>query len=173
MKKNIIKGLASALCVLALSSCLKNKNEQPDFSSTTPVIEIPVGSPKGDGSVNSLSTSVKKSTATTDYIFYLNYAASTTRDTPFNVTLSINTALIGNYNAANSDQVVMIPTSAFTMPTSITIPAGQRRVQVPVKFSSALLTVGTTYGLPVTITDASGVVISKNFASVVVKVKVE
>ncbi|WP_443945004.1 DUF1735 domain-containing protein [Pedobacter sp. AW1-32] len=170
--KNILKGMAAVLCVLLLSSCLKNKNEQPDFSSTTPVIEIPVGTPMGDGSVNSLSTSLIQQDTPSDYVFYLNYAASTTRDTPFNVTLAINPALINNYNAAHSDQLTMIPTSAFTMPTTITIPAGQRRVQVPVKFASALLNPDLTYGLPVTITDASGVVISKNFASVVIKTAV-
>ncbi|MCZ4243403.1 DUF1735 domain-containing protein [Pedobacter punctiformis] len=172
--KNILKGIALVICTIALSSCLKNKNEQPDFSSTTPVVEIPVGSPMGDGSVNSLSTSLIQKDEPSDYFFYINYTASNTKSTPINVTLSINPAMIDNYNTAhpNDPPLTILPVNAFSMPTSITIPAGQRRVQVPVKFVSTLLNPDLAYGLPVTITDASGEVISKNFASVVVNVGV-
>lgn len=172
-KENILKGVAFMLSVTVLTSCLKNKNEQPDFSSTTPVVEIPVGSPMGDGSVNSLSTSLVQKDAASDYVFYINYAASTTKTTDIKVTLAVNPAMIDNYNAAHADaKVTIVPSTAFSLPSTITIPAGQRRVQVPVKFVSNLLSPDITYGLPVTITDASGEVISKNFASVVIKVAV-
>lgn len=172
--KNIFKGLVAALCVISLSSCLKNKNEQPDFSATTPVVEIPVGSPVGDGSINSLSTPLTQKDTPTDYFFYINYAASSTKATDIKVTLAVNPAVLAAYNAAhaNSPALAILPSDAFTMPLIITIPANQRRVQVPVKFASKSLTKGVTYGLPVTITDASGEVISKNFGSVVIKAAV-
>lgn len=171
---NIFKGFIAVLCVISLSACLKNKNEQPDFSSTTPVVEIPVGSPTGDGSVNSLSTSLIQKDTPTDYVYYINYAASSTKATDFKVTLSVNPTALASYNASHSSDpaLTIVPASAFSMPTSITIPAGQRRVQVPVKFISTLLDPAIGYGLPVTITDASGEVISKNFGSVIIKVAV-
>jgi len=172
--KNILNGLVAALCVISLSSCLKNKNEQPDFSATTPVVEIPVGSPVGDGGVNSLTTSLIQQDTPSDYIYYINYAASSTKSTDIKVTLSVDPAALAAYNAAHASDpaLTIVPTSAFTMPVSITIPANQRRVQVPVKFISTLLNPAIAYGLPVTITDASGEVISKKFGSVVIKVAV-
>ncbi|QPH37795.1 DUF1735 domain-containing protein [Pedobacter endophyticus] len=172
--KNILTGLAALFCIINLSSCLKNKNEQPDFSGTTPVVEIPVGSPVGDGTVNSLSTSLIQQDAPSDYIYYINYAASSTKSTDIKVTLSVDPATLAAYNSAHASDpaLTMVPSNAFTMPTTITIPANQRRVQVPVKFMSTLLNPALTYGLPVTITDASGEVISKNFGSVVIKVAV-
>jgi hypothetical protein len=171
--KNIFKWVIPALCVLVLSSCLKNKNDQPDFSGTTPVVELPVNSPMGDGSVNSLSTSLILADTPSHYIFYVNYAASSTKAKDIKVTLSINPALIDSYNTAHpTDSIKMIPTGAFSLPLSITIPAGQRRAQVPVELISKLLNPNFSFGLPITITDASGEVISKNFASLVVKVGV-
>jgi hypothetical protein len=173
--KNILKWIVPALCVVALSSCLKNKNLQPDFSATTPVVELPVVSPMGDGSVNSLSTSINQSDTPSKYIFYVNYAASSTKSTDIMVTLSPSPALIDNFNAAHSvdDSTALMPAAAYSMPTTVIIPAGQRRVQVPVSIVSTLLDPNFTYGIPVTITDASGEVISKNFASLVVRVAVK
>lgn len=173
--KNIIKWVFPVLCVVGLSSCLKNKNLQPDFSATTPVIELPVASPMGDGSVNSLSTSLTQSDTPSTYSFYVNYAASSTKATDIKVTLAVSPAAIDNYNAAHSDDepIVIMPAAAYTMPTTVTIPAGQRRVEVPITAISKMLDPNFTYGIPVTITDASGEVISKNFASLVVKVAVK
>jgi len=171
--KNIFSGLAALLCVISLSSCLKNKNEQPDFSATTPVVEIPVGSPVGDGSVNSLSTSLIQQDAPSDYFYYINYAAASTKATDIKVTLSVDPAILAKYNAVHTDApLTIVPSNAFTMPTTITIPANTRRVEVPVKFGSTALDPALSYGLPVNITDASGEVISKNFGAVVIKVAV-
>ncbi|WP_197285470.1 DUF1735 domain-containing protein [Pedobacter sp. R20-19] len=172
--KNIFNGLIAMLCMLSLSSCLKNKNEQPDFSATTPVVEIPVGSPVGDGSVNSLTTSLIQQDTPSEYMFYINYAAANTKSTDITVTLSVDPAVLAAYNAAHASDpaLTIVPASAFTMPVTITIPANQRRVQVPVKFISNVLNPAIGYGLPVTIKDASGEVISKNFGSVVIKVAV-
>lgn len=171
--KNIFKGFIAALCVISLSSCLKNKNEQPDFSSTTPVVEIPVGSPVGDGSINSLSTSLIQKDTPTDYYYYINYAASSTKPTDIKVTLSVDPTVLAAYNAAHTDApLTIVPSNAFIMPTTITIPANERRVQVPVKFVSTALDPAVGYGLPVIIKDASGEVISNKFGAVVINVAV-
>jgi len=171
--KNIFNGLAAMLCIVSLSSCLKNKNEQPDFSATTPVVEIPVGSPVGDGGVNSLSTSLIQQDTPSDYFYYINYAASSTKATDIKVTLSVDPATLDKYNATHTDApLTIVPSNAFNTPITITIPANTRRVQIPVKFVSTALDPALSYGLPIKITDASGEVISKNFGAVVIKVAV-
>ena len=171
---NILKWIVPALCVVVLSSCLKNKNEQPDFSSTAPTLELPVNTPAGDGSPNTLSTSLPLVDTPTDYFFYVNYAAADANPTDITVTLSVDLTVLERYNVAHpSDSLTQVPSSAYTMPLTVTIPAGQRKVQIPVKFVSTLLNPDVSYGLPVTITDGAGVIISKNFASVVVKVAVK
>lgn len=169
--KNILKWIVPVLCVVGLSSCLKNKNEQPDFSSVTPVVELPVGSPVGDGSVNSLSTSFTVSATPGDFSFYVNYAAPEANAKDLVVTLSVDPAALARYNTAHpDDSLTVIPASGYTLSTTITIPAGQRKVEVPVKIITSTLDPTVTYGLPITITDASGVVLSKNFSSLVIKV---
>lgn len=169
--KNILKWVIPALCVIGLSSCLKNKNEQPDFSGATPVVELPVGSPVGDGSVNFMSTSFTVSPTPSDYFFYVNYAAADANAKDLVVNLSVDPAALARYNTVHpDDSLTQVPPSGFAMATTITIPAGQRKVQVPVKFITSALDPTVTYALPVTITNASGVVISKNFGSLVVKV---
>lgn len=176
MKKNIFKWIVPALCVIGLSSCLKNKNEQPDFSATTPVVELPVNSPKGDGSPNSLDVGLSQSAASTDYFFMVNYAAAEANSKDVTVSLKVDPTLIPRFNDADEDvtnNVVILPSSAFSLPATVTIPAGQRKAKVPVKFMPGALDANLKYGLPVTITDASGVVISKNFASLVLNVAVK
>jgi hypothetical protein len=174
--KNILKWIVPVLCVVGLSSCLKNKNEQPDFSTATPVVELPVDAPRGDGSPNYLDAAFAQADAPSDYFFYVNYAANEANDRDIKVTLQVDPTIITRYNNNDSDasnNLTIVPSAAFTMPLTVTIPAGQRKVQIPVKFVSTLLNPDIRYGLPVTITDASGVTISKNFTSLVVRVAVK
>lgn len=170
--KTIYKWVLPVICVIGLSSCLKNKNEQPDFTSVTPVVELPVNSPVGDGSVNGLSVAFLVDTlAATDYFIYVNYAAPEANATDLKITLAVDPAALARYNAVESnDSLTVLPAGAFTMPLTVTIPAGQRKVQIPMKITTKVLDATTAYGLPITVTDASGVVISKNFASLVVKI---
>ena len=172
--KNILRWMAPVFCAAALSSCLKNINEQPDFSATAPVVELPVNSPTGDGSPNTLAVAIQQGDTPVEFDYYVNYAGSKVNATDVKVTLGMDASTLNRYNAAHSsDNLTMLPSSSYTMPLTVTIPAGQRKVQVPVKFASASLSPDITYGLPVTITDASGVVISKNFGSVILKVSVK
>lgn len=166
--KNILKWILSVICVIGLSSCLKNKNEQPDFSSATPVVEIPVNSPAGNGAGNSLTAAFTVDPVASDYFFYVNYAANAANPTNLNLTLSsVDAAALAKYNTANGTNLTIMPTNAFTAPTSVTIPAGQRKVQVPIKIITTALNPTVSYAIPFTITNASGVVISKNFASLI------
>lgn len=173
--KNILKWAIPALCVIGLTSCLKNKNEQPDFSAATPIVEIPVASPVGDGSVNSLTASVEIKADLSDYIFYVNYAAPAANDRDIRVTFTLDTTQLDVYNTAQDAELVPIPSDFYSMPMTVTIPAGQRKVAIPMKISSTKLLThpDTQYALGLKITDASGVVISKNFGAIVLKIGVK
>lgn len=161
-------------CMVGLSACLKNKNEQPDFSSTAPILEIPVNSPTGDGSPNSLSVALTQNDVPSEFKYYINYAAAEANPTDLNVKLSVDPTLIARYNTANpTAKLALMPTAAYTTSLSATIPAGQRKMEIPVSFKSVLLNPDSTYGLPLTITDGAGVTISKNFGSMIIRVAVK
>lgn len=173
--KNILKWIVPVLCVVTLSSCLKNKNEQPDFSSTIPVVELPVNSPKGDGTPNSLEAAFTSDPVPSDYYIMVNYAANEANASNIPVTLSNTDATVFNrYVTASGDTSLrQMPTNAYTVPTVINIPAGQRKAQVPIKITTTALDPTRTYVIPFTITNASGVAISKNFTSVVLIVRLK
>jgi hypothetical protein len=172
--KNILKWIVPVLCVVALSSCLKNKNEQPDFSATTPVVELPVNSPKGDGTPNSLEAAFTRNAVPSDYNIMVNYAAAEANATNIDVTLSnTDAAVLTRYNTANGTNFTIMPTNAYTVPTVISIPAGQRKAEVPIKITTTALDPTVAYAIPFTITNASGVTISKNFTSLVLIVRLK
>lgn len=170
---NILKWMAPALCVVLLSSCLKNKNEQPDFSSVTPVLEIPVASPTGNGGGNSITlTYVTPLNATEDYTFYVNYAAPDANASAIPVTLTVDPTALAKWNTTNGSSVPILASSNYSAPTSVTIPAGQRKMTVPIKINTGALALGT-YALPFTISNGAGIVVSKNFASLILKIVVK
>jgi hypothetical protein len=176
MNNYILKGMVAITCMVGLSSCLKNKNEQPDFSSTTPLIELPVNSPTGDGSPNSIPVSLTLSETPSDFKYYINYAAAEANPTDLKINLTLDTTLITRYNIAHpdpKDKIILLPAAAYNTTFTATIPAGQRKMEIPVTFRSILLSPAFNYGLPVTITDGAGVTISKNFGSMIIRVGVK
>ncbi|MBB6498539.1 BT_3987 domain-containing protein [Pedobacter cryoconitis] len=170
MRNNILKWTLPVLCVIGLSSCLKNKNAQPDFSSVTPVVEIPVNAPAGNGGGNSLIASFTVDPALSDYVFYVNYAAPAANANDLKITLAVDPTALATYNTTNSTTLPILPSNGYVVPTTVTIPAGQRKVQVPIKINTSVLDPTLAYALPITITDASGVIISKNFASLILNI---
>lgn len=174
MNNYILKGMVAITCMVGLSSCLKNKNEQPDFSSSTPLIELPVNSPTGDGSPNSIPVSLTLSEKPSDFKYYINYAAAEANPTDLKINLALDTTLITRYNIAHPDaKVKLLPAAAYNTNFTATIPAGQRKMEIPVTFRSILLSPDTSYALPVTVTDGAGVTVSKNFGSMIIRVGVK
>ena len=172
--KYILKGILAITCMVGLSACLKNKNEQPDFSSSTPIIELPVNSPTGDGSPNSIPLSLTLSETPFNFKYYINYAAAEANPTDLKINLALDTMLITRYNIAHPDaKLTLLPAAAYTTTLTATIPAGQRKMEIPVTFRSILLSPDTNYALPVTITDGAGVTVSKNFGSMIIRVGVK
>lgn len=168
MKKNFIYTLlTSAVLMSGLSGCLKD-NSQPDFTKNKPVIELPIGSSSGNAAANSISASFTVSNTPADYLVWVNYAAPDANSKDVTVTLSVDTAAVTQFNKVNGKNYTLLPTAGYTLSSSkITIPAGQRKAQFPVKINTAALDPTKTYAFPLTITDGGGFTISANFARLI------
>lgn len=68
------------------------------------------------------------------------------------VTLSLKPALIGEYNDANDESIEVLPTAAFELPTTVTVPAGKEYVSVPLKLRKNLIDPALAYALGVEVT---------------------
>lgn len=153
--------------ISSLSSCLKDKM-QPDFTKNKAVIELPIGSSASNGGGNSIAAPFNVSTVPSDYFVYVNYAAPNAPSQDVTVTLAIDPAAVAKFNTANGKNYTMIPASGYTVTSNkIIIPAGQNKVQYPIKINTSNLDPAVTYALPVTITDGGGFTISGNFGTLI------
>jgi hypothetical protein len=151
----------------SLSSCLKD-DSQPDFTQNQPIVELPVGSSSGNGSANSLATTLTVSATPSDYFVYVNYASPSANAADVAVTLGLNTDALTKYNTLNGTSYTLMPATAYVIPSlKVTIPSGQRKVQFPIKINTSVLDPSKTYALPLSITDASGFSISGNFGTLI------
>lgn len=163
MKTNhILKCLVPVL--LGLASC-KDSIPQPDFSKTTPIVELAVASLAGNGGGNSMAASFAIQTTPTDYYIIVNYAAADANANDVKVTLAVDTAVLGKYNRANGTAYELLPTADYNLSTTVTIPKGQRKVEYHMTFNTSLINPSVRYDLPLKIIDASGNTISGNFGT--------
>lgn len=184
----INKGFIPALAVvLSLSSCLKDKNPQLDFSKLKPVVEISVpitsdtGVPSpdnaGNGAANTFDFGFVTSADPINYQIPVNYAFS--KPSPgVSVTLAVDPALLVSYNAITDADVdvELMPAGKYTIPNlKVNIASGTQVAYLDVNFinTNAGLDATKTYGLPIKITDASGTAISGNYGSVIVLLAVK
>jgi len=89
---------------------------------------------------------------------------------PTNITVNIGLgtqAMLDAYNEAEETEYIMLPANLYTLPTSITIPQGERTVTYSVKLATNQFDVTENYALPLTITSASSGIISGNFGSAI------
>jgi hypothetical protein len=168
MKKCLIyKLLLGIILVSGLSSCLKD-DSQPDFTQNQPIIELPIGSSAGNGAANSISAAFTVSDLPSDYSVWVNYAAPDANSKDVLVTLAVDEPALTKFNSVNSTNYTMLPTAGITLPSNkITIPAGQRKVQFPVKINTKVLDPTLTYALPITITDGGGFSVSGTFNTLI------
>ncbi|QJD97261.1 DUF1735 domain-containing protein [Mucilaginibacter robiniae] len=170
--KNILKGFVPAALLMSLFSC-KDRYPQPDFTQVTPVVELPVASLAGNGGGNSMSTSFSIQSTPSDYYIYVNYAAPDANSTDLAVKLAVDTATLGKFNRTNGTTYPLLPANDYSLANTIVIPAGQRKVEYHIKFTTTLIDPSATYALPLKITDASGVTVSGNFGTLVLLIGVK
>ena len=150
--------------LLGLASC-KDSIPQPDFSKTTPIVELAVASLAGNGGGNSMTASFAIQTTPSDFYIIVNYAASDANANDVKVTLAVDTAVMGKYNRANATAYEVLPIADYNLSTTVTIPKGQRKVEYHMTFNTTLINPSAKYDLPLKIIDASGNTISGNFGT--------
>jgi hypothetical protein len=164
--------LATGLLVTTLlSSCLKdnspgvvNFGNSPSLISwqyagfqATPYTAtmLPVGSFK----YNTVEVALSTSTVT------LKSAVSA------NVTVS--SADLDAYNAANGTSYTLLPSSDYTLASSVTIPAGQQKVIFPITFNAGAIDFTKNYALALELTGANGASIPSNLNIAIIKLNVK
>lgn len=165
MKKIALYIMAFVL-VCSHSACLKD-DSQPDFTKNKPIIELPVGSSAGNGGGNSIAASFNISDTPSDYFIYVNYAAPDANPQDVNVTVAVDPAVLTKFNSVNNKNYILLPSDAYSLSNKVTIPSGQRKVQLPIKINTKNLDVTKIYALPISITDGGGFTVSGNFGTLV------
>lgn len=169
MKKTFLYSAFIGLALMgSLTSCLKD-DSQPDFTQNKPIIELPIGTSASNAGGNSIAAAFTVSTTPSDYLVWVNYAAPDANDKDVTVTLAVDTSAVTKFNSANGTKYTALPASAYTLASNkIVIPAGQRKIQFPVKINTANIADPTkTYAFPLTIVDGGGFTVSGNFGTLV------
>jgi len=162
--KRISFGFCLAVAAsMFITSCVKDRNVGPDFSSTKPVLELrtPIDDIAGlayfgRAVIGTLPDTVQ---------FYANLASANTLSQDINVTIGVDPSRMDEYNSddANALKYELLPDSAYSiLETSGTIVAGQRIDSFQVAFFKDKIDPTRNYMLPIAITDGGNVLISKN-----------
>ena len=148
---------------LFLTSCVKDRNEGPDFSITKPVLEL--RTPIADMAGLAYFTRAVIGNLPDTVQFYANLASANTFDHDVNVTIGVDPSRIDEYNSddANAVKYELLPDSAYSiLKTTGTIVAGQLIDSFQVAFYKDKIDPTKNYMLPVAITDGGDVLISHN-----------
>lgn len=163
MKKISFLLSAILLTCMCVTSCVKDRNVGPDFSSTDPVLELrtPISNIAGLANLSKAVIGILSDTVQ----FYANLASAYTMDHDINVTIGVDAARIDTYNgdSANALKYELLPDSAYSIiKTAGTIVKGQRIDSFQVAFFKDKIDPTINYMLPIAITDGSGILLSQN-----------
>lgn len=171
----------ASLAILTLSSCLKDKFDVISSDGSTPVVEfknpgfISPETPEGATSFSAYIFAYENGTAVEkSYTVQLTGPDPAKSDITLNI--GINTAAVTTVNSEKSVASTFVPftvmpTTLYTILTpTVTIPAGQRSATVRVRYNTTLFDYAFKYGLPLAITSANNVGISKNFGSIILNI---
>lgn len=165
--------LIGAVMISSFSACLKDTS-QPDFSKNSPIIELPIGSSNANGAGNTIDAAFTQDEVPSDYFVNVNYAAPDANPQDVTVTLSVDGTAVDKYNKANDKNYTLLPAAGYTLASNkVVIPAGQRKVQFPIKINTQNLDPTVTYALPITITDGGGFTVSGNFGTLITVIKLK
>jgi hypothetical protein len=173
MKKIVIYLLMSS--AIFITGCLKD-TPNVDFSKSGVIAELshasitPNGAPSsGLDYFNAATLPVFSSSAPDTVTFDVNIASAYPPTSDISVTVKIDDALRTAYNAANSDAPPFDaqPDSTFSLPaTTGVVKAGTNIAQFTLIYYPAKIDGTKSYMLPITLTDASGLTISGNLATI-------
>ena len=161
MKRIFLTTSLFAALTVMFTSCLKDKG----FEDGTYGINDPDTQPPGVGFplsakanfLNTYGLNVAATAQAVNGIVYVKLLTGNAAATDVHVTLAVNDVLRTSYNAANNPDIDLLPANLYTMPLTITIPAGQVNAEIPITISNTTgLDPNKTYGIGITITAVDG-----------------
>ena len=162
--KYLYKILPIAFICVGLSACLKDDKVELDFDKGPAIVELPRGN---------RTASLDISSTPVVYPVDIHYSSGNPPANNITVTVAVDQTLLVAFNAGKSEAYELLPAEYYTLPTSVTIPAGESVVTLPISFKSNMISPSALYALPIKITDASGVTISGNYGSAVLSVAIK
>lgn len=178
MKKLVLNALLFSAVSFGLTSCLKDKGfENFEYGINDPDTAPPgVGFLNGTKPKNDLGLEVSADPQQANDLLIVKLLSGNTSGSDIQVTIADNTtALLAAYNAANGTSIVALPAALWSVPGSLTIPAGQYINQVPLTVSNTTsLDPNTQYAVGLTITDVTnGLRIASNMDDLFIVISVK
>ena len=163
MKNFKLMALLSLGATTIFSSCLKD-TRYVAFDESPNLIELPATA--FTGLLN--PASYELSATPTNLAVMVNLASPKPSSTPITVKFKVDAAALTAYNTANGTSYELLPSADYSTALTVTIPAGQREVNLNVAINGSLFDPSKQYALPLTITDvSSGNVISANYKTII------
>jgi hypothetical protein len=170
MKRNISLFLALLTLGLTSTSCLKDTAILDPEGSKNVVEFFNVTAPTSPGAspVVTYVPMTLEVVPESEFKMMISYSgAELAAPQDINVQLAAAPEIIGTYNTAQGAALVQVSPSHIEFPASVTIPKGQKRVEVSVKVKSDQLDPSVSNAFGVKIVSASHGVVSGNFGSVI------
>lgn len=159
MKKILSNSLLMAALAIAFTGCLKDKGfDNHTYGINDPDSQPPgVGFPKAASAKNSIGVDLSTSSQSVDGLVYVNLESGKPASSDVHVTLVLDDAIRVAYNNANGTSILALPAANFSVALNLTIPAGQRNVQVPLVLpNTSTLNPNNTYGIGLKISAVDG-----------------
>lgn len=178
MKKIVLSTLFIATLSFVFTSCLKDKGfENGEYGINDPDTQPPgVGFPLGTNAKNGFGLDVTGSSQDVTGLVFVNLQSGNPAPSDISITLENKTAeMVAAYNAANGTSIEVLDPSLYSVPLTLTIPAGARNVQVPIVVPSTLtLDPNKSYGVGLRITGVSGnYLIADNMKSLFIEISIK
>lgn len=160
MKKILTSSLFMVALVVSMTGCLKDKGfDNNQYGINDPDTQPPgVGFPLAANKKNGYGLDVSGSNQVVSGLVYVNLESGTPASSDITITLTDKSAaMVAAYNTANSTSIQVMPAALYNVPSlTLTIPAGQRNVEIPINIPSTLtLDPNKSYGVGFEITGVS------------------
>lgn len=160
MKKIVLASVLFAALGFGLAGCLKDKGfENHEYGINDPDTQPPgVGFAFGNRSKTDYGLDVSASPQQVENIVFINLFTGTAPTSDVQVTLIDNTtALLTAYNTATGSSILPLPTNLWSVPMTVTIPAGSYNATVPITVSNTTsLNPNLQYAVGLTISAITG-----------------
>jgi Domain of unknown function (DUF1735) len=160
MKRIITSSLFIVALVVSMTGCLKDKGfDNNQYGINDPDTQPPgVGFPLAANKKNGFGLDVTGTTQVVSGLVYVNLESGSPASSDITITLTnTSAAQVAAYNTANGTTIQVMPAALYTTPSlTLTIPAGQRNVEIPINVLSTLtLDPNKSYGVAFSISSVT------------------